>query len=66
MTKIVLGLISLLVAPLVGTSAFAQNGRNDDDRAEAIKYGWAFDYTKAIREARATNRPLMVVFRCVP
>lgn len=37
-----------------------------EDRPHAIKHGWTFDYDEALATARKTNRPLMVVFRCVP
>jgi hypothetical protein len=48
------------------TTATAQ-GRADlaQDRA-AVDNGWQFDYQEAKSLARRTNKPLMVVFRCVP
>ena len=53
---------SVIVAGLPAASAFAQG----EDRSEALKHGWVFNYDEAKRQARKTNRPLMVVFRCVP
>ena len=53
---------SVVVAGLPAASAFAQG----EDRSEALKHGWVFNYNEAQRQARKTNRPLMVVFRCVP
>ena len=58
--------VSLLLIGLAADRAFAQEERFRDDRAEAGMYGWVFDYGEAKRQARKTNRPLMVVFRCVP
>lgn len=58
--------VSLLLIGLAADRAFAQEERFDDDRAEARKHGWVFNYDEAKRQARKTNRPLMVVFRCVP
>ena len=58
--------VSLLLIGLTADRTFAQEERFGDDRAEARKYGWVFDYDEAKRQARKTNCPLMVVFRCVP
>lgn len=33
---------------------------------EATEHGWRANYAEARDEARRTNRPLMIVFRCVP
>ena len=47
------------------TSAVAQRF-NSDEHQEARELGWIFDYDEAKATARKTNRPMMVVFRCVP
>ena len=39
---------------------------NSDEHREARELGWMFDYDEAKALARKTNRPMMVVFRCVP
>ena len=39
---------------------------NSDEHQEAREMGWMFDYDEAKATARKTNRPMMVVFRCVP
>ena len=65
MKKMLLGLTVLAVG-LQAAVVFAQSGRHDEDRQEAARHGWMFDYSKAKQRARATNRPLMIVFRCVP
>lgn len=33
---------------------------------EAARRGWMSSYRAALEKARAANKPLMVVFRCVP
>ncbi len=33
---------------------------------DATQYGWLMDYQQAKQIARRDNKPLMVVFRCVP
>ena len=58
--------VSLLLIGLAAHRVLAQEERFGDDRAEARKYGWVFNYGEAKRQARKTNRPLMVVLRCVP
>lgn len=45
------------------TPLLAQPGRS---REVALQNGWLFNYQQAKRIAAETNRPLMVVFRCVP
>ena len=32
----------------------------------AADYGWMTDYQAALKRARETDKPTMVVFRCVP
>ena len=57
----------LLVAVLAG-QAFAQRrgrGRFEQDPV-ALNNGWQFDYQKAKEQAAKLNKPMMVVFRCVP
>ena len=39
---------------------------NEERNREAIANGWQLDYASARDAAQRTNRPLMVVFRCVP
>lgn len=58
--------VSLLLIGMAADRTFAQEERFGDDRAEARKHGWVFNYDEAKRQARKTNRPLMVVLRCVP
>ena len=58
--------LGLLIVALYAEDASAQNGRIGDDRADAARHGWTFNYDQARRQARKANRPLMVVFRCVP
>jgi hypothetical protein len=65
MNKLLLRL-TLLAVGLQAADVCAQDGRFGDDRAEAAEHGWLFDYAAARQLAKRTNRPLMVVFRCVP
>jgi len=58
--------LTVVVAGLLVANASAQENRNGDDRAEAHKHGWNFNYDEAKVQATKSNRPLMVVFRCVP
>ena len=66
MKHLILWCMAALTAGMQASSAVAQNGRVDDDRAIAVRHGWMFDYAEARQKARETNRPLMLVLRCVP
>lgn len=35
-------------------------------QVNAGQYGWLADYERARTQARATGKPIMLVFRCVP
>jgi hypothetical protein len=48
------------------TTAKAQGRANPAQDRAAVDNGWQFDYQSAKSLARRTNKPLMVVFRCVP
>ena len=68
MNRIILALTVALTVVVAGLTAdaFGQGDRIGDDGAEARKHGWVLNYNEARRQARKTNRPLMVVFRCIP
>jgi hypothetical protein len=51
---------------LSATTATAQGRANPAQDRAAVDNGWQFDYQAAKSLARRTNKPLMVVFRCVP
>jgi hypothetical protein len=55
--------VALLLVTLGGRVVHAQ-GQETSRLAE--EYGWRTDYRQALEEAREAQRPLMVVFRCVP
>jgi len=57
---------SLLAVGLLAAAAAAQGDRFGQDRREAEKHGWVFNYDAAKQQARKSGRPLMVVLRCVP
>ena len=64
MKEVCLGLVA---GCLIACSAVAHAQRfNSDEHREARELGWMFDYDEAKALARKTNRPMMVVFRCVP
>ena len=58
----VLGALAALLA--MPSLADAQPGRRGQD--SGAEYGWTSDYAAALNTARASGKPLMVVFRCVP
>lgn len=47
-------------------TAKAQGRANPAQNRAAVDNGWQFDYQAAKAVARRTNKPMMVVFRCVP
>ena len=56
---------SLLTLLSVSSTCAQRRANPAQDRA-AIDNGWYFDYQAAQAVARRTNKPLMIVFRCVP
>lgn len=65
---ILIGLCLLILSTDVGAQGRGRGrrrGRFEQDR-EAIANGWQFDYEAAKRAAVLSNKPMMVVFRCVP
>jgi hypothetical protein len=60
---ICLTLASLMLAHGIATAQPRANLAQDRD---AIANGWQFDYAAAKESARKSNKPLMIVFRCVP
>lgn len=64
MNRIIL-MLTVVVAGMA-VEVFGQNELVRDDGVTALKHGWFLNYDKAKRQARKTNRPLMVVFRCIP
>jgi hypothetical protein len=56
-------LFSMLSA--LNTAAAQGRGNLAQDR-DAVANGWQFDYDAAKAAALRANKPLMVVFRCVP
>jgi hypothetical protein len=49
------------------TSALAQKGRKGrGSQVDAVKNGWLFSLAEGKALAAKTNKPLMVVMRCVP
>ena len=55
-----------IVVVMTSTTGLAQSGLDRESRRAAAEHGWHLDYANALKTARDSNKPLMVVFRCVP
>jgi hypothetical protein len=64
MNRIILTLTVVVAGMAV--DVFGQDEQVRDDGVAALKHGWVLNFDEAKRQARKTNRPLMVVFRCIP
>jgi len=61
------GILAIGLATLMGTSAEGQKGpKGRGSEAEAVRNGWLFSLAAGKAQAAKTNKPLMVVMRCVP
>jgi hypothetical protein len=56
-------LIALGLSGLYPASVSAQKGKARDD---AERYGWTEDLPAALKEAKRTGKPVVVVLRCIP
>ena len=54
-----------LIACTVDSAEAQRRGNRGGDNAAAA-HGWVFDYEAGLDAARRSNRPMMLVFRCVP
>jgi hypothetical protein len=63
MRTLSVGLIALALTALSTSPALAQKGRVRDD---AARYGWTDDLPAAMKEAKRTGKPVVVVLRCIP
>ena len=59
-------LIVLLAISACGVSTGAALGGRPTNEVLAADYGWMTDLQAALKTARETDKPTMVVFRCVP
>lgn len=59
-----LGLSCALLA--LPSDAFSQQRSNPAEDRDSVANGWQFNYEAARTLAQRTNKPLMVVLRCVP
>jgi hypothetical protein len=57
------GLAFLTSGPSPGQKGGKGRGRNE---FEAVKNGWIFSLAQGKAQAAKSNKPLMVVMRCVP
>jgi hypothetical protein len=58
-------LMALGCLVLAGGPALAQKGKGGGEQ-QAVRNGWLFSLAEGKARALQTNRPLMVVVRCVP
>ena len=56
-------LIALAFGGLEQASVAAQKGKFRD---EAVRYGWTEDLPAAMKEAKRTGKPVIVILRCIP
>ena len=63
MRLLTVGLIALALSGLSPASVSAQKGKFRDD---AERYGWTEDLPAAMKEAKRTGKPVIVILRCIP
>lgn len=63
MRSLTFGLIALALSGLDATPVSAQKRKFRDD---AVRYGWTEDLPAAMKEAKQTGKPVVVILRCIP
>lgn len=63
MRSLTFGLLALALCGQYPASVSAQKGKFRDD---AERYGWTEDLPAALKEAKRTNKPVVVILRCIP
>ncbi len=63
MRSLTVGLIALALSGLYPATASAQKGKFRDD---AERFGWTEDLPAAMKEAKRTGKPVIVILRCIP
>lgn len=63
MRSLAFGLMALALGGLYPASVSAQKGKFRDD---AERNGWTEDLPAALKEAKRTNKPVVVILRCIP
>ncbi|MBL8795260.1 MAG: hypothetical protein JNM56_15245 [Planctomycetia bacterium] len=63
MRSLIFGLIVLALSGLYMAPVSAQKGKLRDD---AERYGWTEDLPTAMKEAKRTGKPVVVILRCIP
>ncbi len=67
MNRFTLAIMVATTVAIITPTLYGQRGRGHAQwREEPLQYGWMLDYEAAKTKAREANKPLMVVFRCVP
>jgi len=64
MTRVLLPLMAMTLAVLCSLQVTAQQGRRSNQ--SAASFGWSSNYQESLATARRTDKPLMIVFRCIP
>ncbi len=65
MRTVLFALLAWGLATTCATDAMAQRGRGQS-RATASQQGWSSNYQESLATARRIDKPLMIVFRCIP
>lgn len=63
MRPLTVGLIALALCGQHPASVSAQKGKFHDG---AERYGWTGDLPAAMKEAKRTGKPVVVILRCIP
>lgn len=63
MRLLTVGLIAFTLSVLYPASASAQKRKFRDD---AERNGWTEDLPAAMKEAKRTGKPVVVILRCIP
>ena len=63
MRSLTFGLIALALSGVYPASVSAQKGKFRDD---AGRYGCTEDFPAAMKEAKRTGKPVVVILRCIP
>ena len=64
MKRVLFSILVFALAGLHGTHATAQRSRGSNQPAR--QQGWSKNYQESLATARRLDKPLMIVFRCIP
>ena len=66
MRRVFLAVLAFALISFTLNTADAQRRGNRGGDNDAAAHGWEFSYEAGLDAARRSNRPMMLVFRCVP